>query len=189
MPFAGATSTQANDINVKGSIVGTWIDADGVPPTAFWRREQSLPVSTIRVRSVLRPGALTQPARWLATGLTVLSIRMVAWHNPATKENLSRCCVHVALCPVACRSAPTFACEREGSHKRKGGPSNLPFERNGCKSLLRRNGLHTRVEAGFVTAGGGLVKNAFLDARIDRRGDRGERRLGGLVVAGGNGVS
>jgi probable HAF family extracellular repeat protein len=27
----GSSYTTANDINAKGSIVGTWIDADGVP--------------------------------------------------------------------------------------------------------------------------------------------------------------
>jgi len=31
VPFAGASYTQANDINAQGSIVGTWIDGDGVP--------------------------------------------------------------------------------------------------------------------------------------------------------------
>ena len=31
LPFAGSSDTQANDINAKGSIVGTWLDADGVP--------------------------------------------------------------------------------------------------------------------------------------------------------------
>ena len=35
VPFAGATSTQANDISAKGSIVGTWIDSDGVTPHGF----------------------------------------------------------------------------------------------------------------------------------------------------------
>jgi len=30
VPFAGSSYTQANDISAKGSIVGTWIDADGV---------------------------------------------------------------------------------------------------------------------------------------------------------------
>jgi uncharacterized membrane protein len=29
VPFAGATLTQANDINAKGSIVGEWLDASG----------------------------------------------------------------------------------------------------------------------------------------------------------------
>jgi uncharacterized membrane protein len=31
VPFAGSSFTQANDISAKGSIVGTWIDVDGVP--------------------------------------------------------------------------------------------------------------------------------------------------------------
>ena len=31
LPFAGSSDTQANDINAKRSIVGTWLDADGVP--------------------------------------------------------------------------------------------------------------------------------------------------------------
>jgi hypothetical protein len=38
-----------------------------------------------------------------------------------------------------------------------------------------------------LTAGGGLVKNAFLDALIDRQGDRGEHQLSDVFVAGGNG--
>jgi hypothetical protein len=33
------------------------------------------------------------------------------------------------------------------------------------------------------------VKNGLLDALIDRRGDPGERRLGGVFVAGGNGLA
>jgi uncharacterized membrane protein len=31
VPFTGSSYTVANDINAKGSIVGTWIDAGGVP--------------------------------------------------------------------------------------------------------------------------------------------------------------
>jgi len=35
VPFAGSSYTQANDISANGSIVGTWIDADGVTPHGF----------------------------------------------------------------------------------------------------------------------------------------------------------